>query len=136
MASVFPIRPSIDHTPRAASSVDLEDDESTNVLEALASGTARSILSALGSGPATASEIAEAVETSPQNAHYHLTKLKDAGLITDVGTWYSEKAKEMTVYAVTTERVELRVTGADDAGSSGDRSDATTDHNQLQVTSD
>lgn len=110
MASPLPLRPSIDHTPRPESAVVLGEDDSSDVLEALASDTARAILSALTDGPATATDVAEEAGTSLQNAHYHLTNLREADLVTEAGTWYSEKGREMPVYAVTSERLELRFT--------------------------
>lgn len=115
MASPLPLRPSIDHTPRTQSAIDLGEESSTEVFESLAAETARDIVSTLADGPATASDIAERVDTSLQNVHYHLSKLRDADLVTDVGTWYSSKGREMTVYAVTSERLELRI---GDGGSS------------------
>ncbi|MDY6817829.1 MAG: helix-turn-helix domain-containing protein [Halobacteriales archaeon] len=69
------------------------------VLEALASETARAIVAELQDEPATATEIAERIDTSLQNVSYHLSDLKETTLVTDVGTRYSEKGREMTVYA-------------------------------------
>ena len=116
MASPLPLRPSIDHTPRSESAIVLGEDDTTDVLESLASETARDLLSALADEPATASELADAVGTSLQNAHYHLTNLREAGLVTAAGTWYSSKGKEMTVYAVTSERLELQIGSAERTG--------------------
>lgn len=115
MASPLPLRPSLDHTPRPSLAVDLDADDSTTVLDSMASETARAILAALADGPATASDIAEAVDTSVQNAHYHLSNLRDAGVVTQAGTWYSSKGKEMAVYALASERIELRIGGPDPA---------------------
>jgi hypothetical protein len=42
--------------------------------------------------------LADRVDTSLQNAQYHLEKLEDAGAIEIVGTAYSEKGREMNVY--------------------------------------
>jgi hypothetical protein len=39
------------------------------------------------------------VDTSLQNAQYHLKNLEDADIIEEVDTVYSEKGREMTVYA-------------------------------------
>jgi DNA-binding transcriptional ArsR family regulator len=117
MASPLPLRPPIDHTPRHESAVVLGEDDSTDVLEALASDTARAILSALTKGPATASDVADEAGTSLQNAHYHLTNLRAADLVTEAGTWYSEKGREMPVYAVTSERLELRFSPPSDSPS-------------------
>ena len=68
-------------------------------VEALRSRTAQSIVAELGREPATATDVADRVDTSLQNAGYHLSRLEDAGLVTAVGTRYSEKGAEMTVYA-------------------------------------
>ena len=77
------------------------------MLEALSSDTAREILSTLYDEPTTASELADAVDTSIQNARYHLEKLQDADLIEPVDTWYSSRGTEMTVYAPTNEPLVL-----------------------------
>jgi predicted transcriptional regulator len=74
-------------------------DDAGSVIDALASGTSRSIMSTLYESPRTASDVAEAVDTSMQNADYHLNKLRDAGLVEVVDTWYSSKGTEMDVYA-------------------------------------
>jgi DNA-binding transcriptional ArsR family regulator len=70
-------------------------------IEALGSRTAQSILARLSQDPATATEIADRVGTSLQNVGYHLPRLEEAGLVTVVGTRYSEKGAEMKVYART-----------------------------------
>lgn len=73
--------------------------EAGPMLEALSSDTARSIVLALSGTPATPAEIADRVGSSVQNVSYHLSNLEDAGLVTVVGTRYSEKGYEMQVYA-------------------------------------
>jgi DNA-binding transcriptional ArsR family regulator len=110
MPSALPLRPSIDHTPRSREVVDLADDDAAAVLDSLGCQTARAILAALDDSPATASQLADAVDTSIQNANYHLENLRDAGLVDEVGTWHSSKGKEMSVYGLTSERVEVRLT--------------------------
>ncbi|WP_227353382.1 ArsR/SmtB family transcription factor [Haladaptatus salinisoli] len=79
----------------------VDSDDADDLLGALSSGTARSLLSALHDQPATASELSDRVDTSLQNAQYHLGKLEDAELISPVDTIYSEKGREMKVYAPT-----------------------------------
>lgn len=74
-------------------------DDAGPTVEALGSETAQSILSETGGDPATASEIADRVGTSLQTVCYHLPRLESAGLVTVVGTRYSEKGAEMDVYA-------------------------------------
>lgn len=113
MSDPLPRRPPIDHTPRARAVADLAAEDTPAVLEALGTETARAILQALEE-PATTSEVAEVVGTSIQNAGYHLDKLREAGLVTEVGTWYSAKGRPMTVYAPTSERVEFRFGGGPD----------------------
>ena len=76
----------------------MTDTESDDVLAALSSETGRSTLRALYREPRTPSEIADTVDTSLQNVHYHLTNLRDADLVEPVDTVYSEKGNEMTVY--------------------------------------
>ena len=68
---------------------------------ALSSATARALLTACQSTPSTASELADAVDTSVQNAHYHLDRLEGAGLVEVVDTAYSPKGREMAVYEAT-----------------------------------
>lgn len=103
---VLPLKPPIDHTPDARTHIALDDDPAP-VIDALGSETARSVVKALGESPATASDVADTVGTSIQNAHYHLERLIDANLVTRVGTWHSSKGNEMTVYGLANERVEL-----------------------------
>jgi|AntRauMinimDraft_4_1070384.scaffolds.fasta_scaffold00068_11 DNA-binding transcriptional ArsR family regulator len=69
-----------------------------DVLDALGSDTARTILRSVQTEPLTASEIAERADTSIQNASYHLRTLTDVGLIRVVDTVYSEKGCEMNLY--------------------------------------
>ena len=79
--------------------VDVESEEAEEVFDALASETARRVLTQLHEAPAPPAELADAVDTSVQNAQYHLAKLEDAGAIEVVDTAYSEKGREMDVYA-------------------------------------
>ena len=79
--------------------VGVESDEADEILAALSSETARRLLSELHDRPGPPSELADRVDTSIQNAQYHLDKLEDAGAIEVVDTAYSEKGREMRVYA-------------------------------------
>jgi len=83
--------------------LDIDDDASEEVFSALSSDTAREMLTRLYEEPATASDLAEAVDTSLQNTRYHLEKLESADLIEPVDTWYSSRGNEMTVYAPTSD---------------------------------
>ncbi|MFB6195378.1 MAG: ArsR/SmtB family transcription factor [Haloplanus sp.] len=79
--------------------VGVESDDADELLSALSSETARDLLGALHQDPAPPAELADRVDTSLQNAQYHLEKLEDAGAVTVVDTAYSEKGREMDVYA-------------------------------------
>lgn len=83
--------------------VGIREDAADEVFEALSSRTAREILAALYEEPDTASSVADEVDTSLQNATYHLEKLVDAGLVEVADTWYSEQGREMNVYAPASE---------------------------------
>jgi DNA-binding transcriptional ArsR family regulator len=105
MASAFPHHPAVNHAPREETNIVVDRNEPTEVLQALSSETAQEILATLKSEPKTASEIATAVDQSVQNVSYHLDRLCKADLITPIETWYSEKGREMTVYALATEQL-------------------------------
>lgn len=77
--------------------VDSEDADS--VLSALSSETARNLLTELNKEPAPPGELADRVGTSLQNTQYHLKKLRNAGAVEVVDTAYSEKGREMDVFA-------------------------------------
>jgi DNA-binding transcriptional ArsR family regulator len=116
MGSPFPLRNPVDsaaeETPRL---VDLDDDVADEVFEALSAGTARALLAACYDDPATASELADEVDTSLQNARHHLDTLLEAGLLEVVDTWYSERGTEMKVYAPANQSLVLFA--SDDGGS-------------------
>ncbi|WP_226012249.1 ArsR/SmtB family transcription factor [Halomicrobium salinisoli] len=78
--------------------LEMADREADEALDALSSDTARTAFRTLFEEPATPSEIAERVDTSVQNVHYHLSNLEEAGLVEPIDTVYSEKGNEMTVY--------------------------------------
>jgi DNA-binding transcriptional ArsR family regulator len=81
----------------------IREEAADEVFEALSSRTAREILDALYEDPDTASSLADRVETSLQNATYHLENLADADLVEVADTWYSEQGREMKVYAPASE---------------------------------
>jgi DNA-binding transcriptional ArsR family regulator len=86
-----------------ANVVGIREDAADDVFEALSSRTAREILAALYEEPDTASSTAERIDTSLQNASYHIEKLVDADLVEVADTWYSEQGREMKVYAPASE---------------------------------
>ena len=108
MSSTLPLHTPVDHTPLERTDIDVTGSDPANVLQAMTSETARHILATLVDQPGTASGIAEDVGTSLQNARYHIERLSDAGLIEPVGTWYSAKGREMTVYALTDEELVIQ----------------------------
>lgn len=79
--------------------IGVDSDDADNLLGALSSETARTLLAALHEDPATPSALAEEIDTSLQNAQYHLGNLEDADVIQVIDTIYSEKGREMKVYA-------------------------------------
>ena len=95
--SLLPSGPDVspDGDPRV---VDLDSEAADDLMAALSSSTARRILAALHEDPAPPAALADRVDTSLQNAQYHLEQLEDAGAIEVVGTAYSEKGREMSVY--------------------------------------
>jgi DNA-binding transcriptional ArsR family regulator len=107
MSSLFPLRGSVEHEQREPRLVELDEDTADEVFETLAARTTREIFLELHREPQTASDIADATDTSVQNAQYHLEKLGEADLIEVVDTWYSERGTEMNVYAPTDESLVL-----------------------------
>ena len=98
--SLLPSRPDAPEAENAEPRViDVDSDDADEVLAALSSKTARELLTELHEQPAPPSELAERVDTSVQNAQYHLDKLRNAGAVEIVDTAYSEKGREMDVFA-------------------------------------
>jgi DNA-binding transcriptional ArsR family regulator len=88
-------------------------ERADDALETLSSGTAQDIVSVLQDGPVTANDVADDVDTTLQNVHYHLNRLHEAGVVDVVDTAYSEKGREMDVYAVSGSPLVI-VAGEDD----------------------
>ena len=99
---LLPGRSSVDRG-EGSNVVGIREDAADDVFEALSSRTAREILAALYEEPDTASSVAEKIDTSLQNASYHIEKLVDAELVEVADTWYSEQGREMKVYAPASE---------------------------------
>lgn len=96
--SLLPRSPDIvsDAGPRV---VGVDSDAADDLMSALSSETARRILVELHEEPAPPAELADRAGTTLQNTQYHLENLEEAGAIDVVGTAYSEKGREMDVYA-------------------------------------
>ena len=93
-------RPDIEESQEGAIEIrNLVDDDADDVFEALTAGTARQLLQPIHAEPGTPSELAERVDTTIQNASYHLDKLQSAELIRVAGTQYSTRGNEMKIYA-------------------------------------
>lgn len=75
--------------------------EAGPLIDVLSSETRRAILREIGAEPSTPGELADQIGTSVQNVLYHLSRLREVDLATVVGTRYSEKGREMDVYAAT-----------------------------------
>ncbi len=100
MADLLPSSTDVDADSDAEPRVvGLDSDDADDLLSALSSTTARRVLAALHDDPDTPSALADRVDTSLQNVQYHLGNLEDAGLVEVAGTAYSEKGREMKVYA-------------------------------------
>lgn len=79
----------------------LDSDSATDVIDAISSDTARGILAALHDDPRPVSQLADDVDMTIPSVNYHVDNLVDAGLVTEVDTWYSDRGVEMTVYGPT-----------------------------------
>jgi DNA-binding transcriptional ArsR family regulator len=99
MSGLLPSRSEVDTSEGEPRVVGVDSDGADQLLSALSSETARSLYASLHDRPATPSELAEEVDTSLQNAQYHLGNLEDAELIEECDTRYSAKGREMSVYA-------------------------------------
>jgi DNA-binding transcriptional ArsR family regulator len=98
---------SVEDEERDPRVVGVDSDDADKLVAALSSQTGRDILAALYEEPATPATIAERVDTSLQNAQYHLGKLEDGNLVEVADTIYSSKGREMKVYAPAAEPLVL-----------------------------
>jgi DNA-binding transcriptional ArsR family regulator len=78
----------------------IDDDATREVFAALSSETAHDLFRLLNEDPATPATLADRLDLSVQNVHYHLENLQDADLVEVVDTCYSEKGREMDVFVV------------------------------------
>lgn len=83
--------------------IDITGEKAEQTFQALSSQTSREVLELLYDNPSTPVELADELDTSPQNIHYHLRKLVATDLIESVDTVYSSRGTEMDVYAPTNE---------------------------------
>ncbi|MGQ3327822.1 MULTISPECIES: ArsR/SmtB family transcription factor [Halorubrum] len=120
MSRLLPSLPDATPEDREPRVVGVDDDDADELIAALGSETAREILTRLHDEPATKSELADAVDTSLQNVQYHLSKLDGADLVDVIDTTYSEKGREMDVYAAADEPLVLFAGGSE--GSRGIKS--------------
>lgn len=94
-----------------------------SILDALSAATCRAIMRELCRKPNHPSALADRVDTSVQNATYHLATLQEADLVEVVGTRYSTRGHEMDVYAPTNLAIVIEVGDDDPAtGTTPDRS--------------
>jgi DNA-binding transcriptional ArsR family regulator len=115
MSRLFPSLPDATPDDREPRVVGVDDEDADDLIAALSSETARRILTCLHDEPATKSEIAAEVDTSLQNVQYHLAKLDGADLVDVVDTTYSEKGREMDVYAAADEPLVLFAGGSEES---------------------
>jgi DNA-binding transcriptional ArsR family regulator len=108
MASLLPTHEPVESSPADRTEVVVDGTGSGAALSVLNSETARAVLGVLREEPKPVSMIAEAADTSIQNARYHVDRLRDVGFVEPVDVWYSAKGKEMTVYASTLDRLVVR----------------------------
>lgn len=116
MARLFPSRTegSVEQD-RDPSVLYVDSDKAEQMLSTLSGETSLSIFRMLNDEALTASEIADRLELSVQNASYHLENLQEADLVEVIDTCYSEKGREMEIYAVTSDP-KILVLGTDDDG--------------------
>ena len=108
--SLLPSRNDVTATQEGDIQVLGVDEESTGeIFEVLSSDTARQVLAEVYSDPGPSSELADRLDMSLQNVSYHLDNFSDAGIVQVVDRVYSEKGKEMKVYAPADDPVVLFV---------------------------
>lgn len=101
MAKLFPSsqKPSVDRDGDP-SVLYVDNEEAAEVISTLSGERAMAVFRALTEDPLTASELAAELDASVQSVSYHLENLEEAGLVEVVDTCYSEKGREMDIYAV------------------------------------
>lgn len=76
----------------------LSQDSGREIASVLSSDSTRPIFEVIESQAATPVEIAEGLDMTLQNVHYHVEKLEEAGLIEVTGIEYSDRGREMHIY--------------------------------------
>lgn len=102
MSSLLPLKPTTSALREREAEpklVDITESEADEILPSVSSATARRILARIYEEPRTASDVADAIDASVQNVSYHLDRLTEAGLVEVAETWYSDRGREMDVYA-------------------------------------
>lgn len=85
--------------------LDLTTEKGERIFDVLSANTTRQLLFLLYETPKTPTELADELETSLQNVHYHLDKLETVELIEVADTGYSEKGNEIEVFSPSQEGV-------------------------------
>lgn len=96
LSRLRPDPPSETREPRV---IEVADRDAHTAFEALSAETSHQVYAELCAEPGTPSALADRMDTSLQNLNYHLGKLEDADLIERAGTRYSDRGREMTIYA-------------------------------------
>lgn len=84
-----------DFNPRV---VALDAEPGDEIVSVLSSDTTRRIYRLVEERARTPKAIADELDLSIQNVHYHLQKIQDVGLVKPNGIEYSEKGREMKIY--------------------------------------
>lgn len=77
----------------------LDDKRTQELVSVLATDSAFEIFHRLTRAPEAPSELASEMDVTVQNVLHHLEKLERVGLVEVVDTCYSDKGREMDVYA-------------------------------------
>lgn len=93
--------------------VGVDSDAADDLISALGSETARTVLTTIHDDPASPSELADRLDMSIQRVHYHVQNLLDADLVEAVDTTRADGGNEMTVYGPT-ERPVVVFAGTDE----------------------
>lgn len=117
--SPLPYRPPVESVDGGTRVVEIDTEEMGMLCGVLSSETARALLAVIDDEPQTASDAAERVDTSIQNALHHLRRLREADLLTVVDTWYSSRGTEMNVYDTAQSRLVLATPAAGSADEEG-----------------